>query len=32
VDVSYISRVGLLTDLRILLLTIPAVLGLRTGY
>jgi lipopolysaccharide/colanic/teichoic acid biosynthesis glycosyltransferase len=32
VDISYISRIGLLTDLGILLLTIPAVLGLRTGY
>jgi lipopolysaccharide/colanic/teichoic acid biosynthesis glycosyltransferase len=32
VDISYISRVSLLTDLSILLLTVPAVLGLRTGY
>ncbi len=32
VDISYVSRVGLLTDLGILLLTIPSVLGLRTGY
>ncbi len=32
VDLCYVSHVGLLTDLGILLRTLPAVLGLRTGY
>ena len=32
VDLLYLERVSLLTDLRILLRTIPAALGNRTGY
>lgn len=31
-DIAYVRSVGLRTDLKILFLTIPAVIGLRTGY
>ncbi len=31
-DIAYVRRMGLRTDLKILLLTIPAVVGLRKGF
>jgi lipopolysaccharide/colanic/teichoic acid biosynthesis glycosyltransferase len=31
-DIAYVRDIGLLTDLKILLLTIPAVTGLKRGY
>jgi lipopolysaccharide/colanic/teichoic acid biosynthesis glycosyltransferase len=31
-DIAYVRSIGLLTDLKILLLTIPAVIGLRRGF
>jgi lipopolysaccharide/colanic/teichoic acid biosynthesis glycosyltransferase len=31
-DIAYVRDIGLRTDLKILLLTIPAVTGLRRGY
>jgi lipopolysaccharide/colanic/teichoic acid biosynthesis glycosyltransferase len=31
-DIAYVRTIGLLTDLKILLLTIPAVIGLKKGY
>jgi lipopolysaccharide/colanic/teichoic acid biosynthesis glycosyltransferase len=31
-DIAYVRSIGLRTDLKILLLTIPAVVGLRRGY
>jgi hypothetical protein len=31
-DIAYVRSIGLRTDLKIVLLTIPAVLGLRKGF
>jgi lipopolysaccharide/colanic/teichoic acid biosynthesis glycosyltransferase len=31
-DIAYVHSIGLRTDLKVLLLTIPAIIGLKRGY